>query len=47
MRSGFAISHLVRQTTALVKTQSQNGRLGELPLPNGSTRWAVKRLSTS
>ena len=47
MPSGFAISRLVRQTTALVKTQSPDGRPGEMPLPNGSTRWVVKKLSTS
>ena len=47
MPSGFAIPRLVRQTTALVETQSLNGRPGEMPLPTGSTRWVVKRLSMS
>ena len=47
MLSGFAISRLVRQTTALVKTNCLIGRPGEMPQPNGSTRWVVKKLSTS
>lgn len=38
---------LMRQTTALVKTNSPNGRPGEMPQLNGSTRWVVKKLSTS
>ncbi len=36
MLSGFAISHLVRQSTALVKSQSQIGRPGDMPLPTGA-----------
>ena len=47
MPSGFAIPRLVRQTTAMVKPMSPDGRRGEMPLPNGSTRWVVKKLSTS
>jgi hypothetical protein len=38
---------LMRLTTALVKANSPNGRDGEMPLPNGSKRWVVKKLSTS
>jgi len=36
MLSGFAISRLVRQTTALVETQSHIGRPGEMLLPTGA-----------
>ena len=38
---------LVRHTTDLVKTKTPIGRAGEMPQPNGSKRWVVKKLSTS